>query len=327
MPERQTDYDSPWKDVLERFFPAFMAFFFPDAHADIDWAKGYEFLDTELQQVVRDADLGRRYADKLARVYLRSGEEARVMVHVEIQGQREAEFEERMYTYNYRLFDYHGGHVVSLAVLADAQRKWRPTGYRRELWGCEASLRFPVVKLLDYQARREELEVSTNPFATVVLAHLDTQATKRDDEARFAAKWRLVRRLFERRMSRADVLELLRFIDWVMELPAHLEQQLRTQAQALEGNMGVPYVTSWERMARAEGVQEGLQEGLQRGTLRQLLRVLRKQFGEVPEEVEARLHNLEPEQIEALTDEALDADSLEAFVARIPPREQDASPA
>jgi hypothetical protein len=39
MPERQPDYDSPWKDVLERFFPAFMAFFFPDAHADA-WSGG-----------------------------------------------------------------------------------------------------------------------------------------------------------------------------------------------------------------------------------------------------------------------------------------------
>jgi uncharacterized ferritin-like protein (DUF455 family) len=120
-------------------------------------------------------------------------------------------------------------------------------------------------------------------------------------------------------MSRTDVLELLRFIDWVMELPAHLEQQLRVQAQALEGNMGVPYVTSWERMAKAEGVQEGM--------LRQLLRFLRKQFGDVPEEVEARLHSLDAEQIEELTDVALGEDSLDAFVARIPPREQDASPA
>ena len=42
------DYDSPWKDILERYFPPFMAFFFPEAHADIDWSKGYESLDTEL---------------------------------------------------------------------------------------------------------------------------------------------------------------------------------------------------------------------------------------------------------------------------------------
>jgi len=56
----QTDYDSPWKEALERFFEPFMAFFFPAAHAGIDWSRGYTFKDKELQRVVRDADLGRR---------------------------------------------------------------------------------------------------------------------------------------------------------------------------------------------------------------------------------------------------------------------------
>src|SRR5712691_12375256 len=59
------DYDSPWKEMLDGYFPAFMAFFFPEAHADIDWSRGYESLDTELQQIVRDAALGTRLADKL----------------------------------------------------------------------------------------------------------------------------------------------------------------------------------------------------------------------------------------------------------------------
>jgi hypothetical protein len=56
MSDHQVDYDSPWKEALERYFEAFMAFFFPQAHSDIDWARGYEFLDKELQQVVREAE-------------------------------------------------------------------------------------------------------------------------------------------------------------------------------------------------------------------------------------------------------------------------------
>ena len=43
------DYDSPWKDVLEHAFPEFMAFYFPDASAQIDWAQGHEFKNTELR--------------------------------------------------------------------------------------------------------------------------------------------------------------------------------------------------------------------------------------------------------------------------------------
>ena len=71
-------------EAIERYFEAFMAFFFPGAHAGIDWSRGYEFLDTQLQQVVRDGQLGRRLADKLVRVWRKDGEEAWVLVHIEV---------------------------------------------------------------------------------------------------------------------------------------------------------------------------------------------------------------------------------------------------
>ncbi|HEY7491628.1 MAG TPA: hypothetical protein VIH59_11040 [Candidatus Tectomicrobia bacterium] len=86
------DYDSPWKEMLDGYFPAFMAFFFPEAHADIDWSRGYESLDTDLQQIVRDAALGTRLADKLMKVWRRDGVEQMVLVHTEMQGSREVDF-------------------------------------------------------------------------------------------------------------------------------------------------------------------------------------------------------------------------------------------
>jgi hypothetical protein len=79
------DYDSPWKEALERYSPEFLALLYPKIHAEIDWTHGPEFLDKELQQVVRDAELGRRYADKLAKVYTRDGAETWVLIHVEVQ--------------------------------------------------------------------------------------------------------------------------------------------------------------------------------------------------------------------------------------------------
>jgi len=112
------DYDSPWKDMLESAFPEFMAFYFPGAFARIDWSKGHTFENTELRQVVRDAELGKRFADALVRVTLRSGVIRLVYVHVEVQGQRDPKFELRMFTYNYRFFDRFGEPIASFAVLA-----------------------------------------------------------------------------------------------------------------------------------------------------------------------------------------------------------------
>ena len=73
MSQPQTEFDSPWKDVIERYFQDFILFFFPQAHGEIEWSRGFEFLDKELQQVVRDAELGRRLADKLVKVWRTGG--------------------------------------------------------------------------------------------------------------------------------------------------------------------------------------------------------------------------------------------------------------
>ena len=91
------DYDSPWKEILEEYFQDFLDFFFPEIACEIDWDRGHTFLDKELQQVVRDAELGRRLADKLVQVWRRDGDEAWVLVHIEVQGQEEAAFAKRMY--------------------------------------------------------------------------------------------------------------------------------------------------------------------------------------------------------------------------------------
>ena len=79
----RVDYDTPWKAIIERYLPEFMAFFFPDVYREIAWERGYTFLDKELQQIVRDAASGSRRVDKLVRVYRRGdGAEIWVLIHI-----------------------------------------------------------------------------------------------------------------------------------------------------------------------------------------------------------------------------------------------------
>ena len=258
MTELQADFDSPWKEALESYLAAFMALFFPKAHAGIAWERGYEFLDKELQQVVRDAELGRRLADKLVKVWRTDGEEAWVLIHIEVQGQTEPDFAKRMYTYNYRLFDRYDRQVVSLAVLGDENSGWRPSEFSYALWDCEVSLRFPTFKLLDYAARWNALEASRNPFAVVVMAHIKAQETRGDFAQRFEWKFRLFKGLYERGFSKRDILELFRFIDWLLWLPDELTQKFCQSAIGYEDEKHMPYVTSIERLGRQEGLKEGL---------------------------------------------------------------------
>jgi hypothetical protein len=130
-----TDYDGPWKEALDRYFQACMAFFFPQAHTDIDWTRGYEMLDKELQKIVPAAERGRRVVDKLVKVWLQSGEQGWILIHLELQTWREGGFPKRMHVYNYRIFDRYDLEVISLAILADDDPDWRPSSYEYGRWG------------------------------------------------------------------------------------------------------------------------------------------------------------------------------------------------
>jgi hypothetical protein len=263
MAEQRAEFDSPWKEIIEAYFNDFLAFFFPDIHADIDWSKGYEFLDIELQQIVRDAELGKRFADKLVKVWRLTGEELWVLIHIEVQQSPETRFPERMFEYNYRLRDRYNHPVVSLAVLTDERQSWRPQEFQSEIWGCETLFRFPMVKLLDYGQKWQTLEDSLNPFAIVVMAHLKALETRGNQVQRKDWKFNLTRRLYEKGYERQDVLNLFRFIDWVITLPPSLADEFEADLERFERENQMPYVTSIERRAKQEGVREGILSGIE----------------------------------------------------------------
>ena len=316
------DYDSPWKEAVEQLFEPCIAFFFPNVHTLIDWSQGYTFLDKEFQKITRDAKTGKRYVDKLAQVYLHSGQEAWMLLHLEVQGKPEPNFEERIFVYHYRIFDYYHRPVVSLAILTDKDPNWHPAHFGYELGGCRLSLDFPAVKLLEYRDGQEVLASHANPFAIVVLAHLQNQATKRKPAGRYAAKLNLIKLLYQRGFSEKEIRELLRFIDWVMTLPPELELQLWTDIEQYEKEMTMPYVTTFERLARQEGKIEGKVEGKVEGAIEQtqklLLKVLDTRFKAVPDSIPFLLKNVtDVNVLQQLFDSAMTMPTLAGFEQRL----------
>ncbi len=81
--------------MLRQYFEPAMVFFFPQTAALIDWQRPHEFLDKELQQVAPDAEIGRRYADQLVKVWLLQGQEVWLCLHLEVQASRERDFAQR----------------------------------------------------------------------------------------------------------------------------------------------------------------------------------------------------------------------------------------
>lgn len=259
----QSEYDSPWKLVLDNYFEEFLAFFFPNAHEQIDWSRRYESLNKELQQVVRDAELGKRLADKLIKVWLKDGEEAWVLLHVEVQSQEESGFVERMFVYHYRIYDRYKCRVASFAVLGDERSTWRPNRFTSELFDCRVQFDFPVIKLVDFASQWKMLEESRNPFSVVVMAHLKAQQTRSDGQERKSWKLSLVKRLYEQGFQRQDILDLFRFIDWILVLPKNLEADFYQELAQYEEDRQMPYITSVERRGITQGLLSGIKVGLE----------------------------------------------------------------
>ncbi len=260
---KQTEYDSPWKEAIEEYFSDFLLFFFPEVHADINWSKGYTFLDKELQKVVRQATITERNVDKLVQVYRKSGEETWVLIHVDVQSQHETDFSKRMYVYQYRIFDRCGRKVATFVIYADESKKWRPDHYESALWNTKVRFDYSIIKLLDYDMIA--LETNANPFAIVLLAHLQTKATHRQADARYKIKFRLTKMLYKRGYSKEKILSLYRYIDWMMALPPELEKKLTEDITSYEETYKMAYVTNAERIGYSKGLERGMERGLERG--------------------------------------------------------------
>ena len=262
---RSEDQDSPWKDALERFLKHCLQLLFPLVHDGIDWRRGYQSLDKEFQQIAHDAPTGRRLADKLFRVWLKDGRQFWLLIHLEVQGHKDATFGERMFIYGYRAYDLHEHPVVSLAILCDDDPAWRPTHFEVGRFGSRLRIDFLAAKLLEYRDREAELLASSNPLAAVVLAQLKVLETRSNPQARLRWKLQLVQGLYDRGLSQGEVHELFRLLDWLVQLPKEFQQTFWQDIHAFEEERRMPYVTSIERMARKEGRKEGRQLGRKEG--------------------------------------------------------------
>ncbi len=273
------EYDSPWKDILTDYFEQFLIFFFPDIALKIDWTRGYSSLDKELRQITREAETGGRLADKLFRVWKKNGEETWVLAHVEVQAQKKTDFPYRTFVYNYRSHDLYQRPVASLAVLADDDFSWRPSAYSHKLWGCRVAIRFRSVKLLDYRKRLGSLEESDNIFAVAVAAHLRTMETKKDTRTRFNYKIELTKALYRRNFSKSEIINLYRFIDWIMVLPKELEESYHQELFKFEEKYKMRYVSNAERI------------GIRRGGTEMLFCQMEARFGNLPQWVKDKIRN------------------------------------
>ena len=109
-------FDAPWKYAIHEFPMAFMQMLFPCIAGRVDWTRPVRFRDTQLERLFPQGESGDLRADMLLEVPMLDGDEALVLLHVEVQAQPDPGLALRMYRYHYRIFDKHGRHPLGLEI-------------------------------------------------------------------------------------------------------------------------------------------------------------------------------------------------------------------
>ncbi len=258
--------DSSWRKILDKLLPEFLAFYFPEIHRAVDFERGVEFLDKELQKILPEQDdSGQRVVDKLVKVYLRDGSEKWLLIHIEVQGYRDPNFSKRVYHCNYRIADRFEKEVISVALLTDDDPNFRQNVYEIARWGFELYFKFPLIKLLDYRETWEALLRDPNPFAIVTRAFLKTVESQGNDVDRYQWKKRFLLELYHASMSRATIVTLFEFISVVMALPEAKDEELYEEITPTTEEKNMSLLAIAERKGLEKGIEQGREQGIEQG--------------------------------------------------------------
>ncbi|NJL12932.1 MAG: hypothetical protein HC913_08005 [Microscillaceae bacterium] len=163
----QISRDKLWKGIIEDLFEDFLRYFYPEwADEAVDGSQNVVFLDKELTELYPESAQTTRFADKLVQVPLKTGADLWVLVHVEVQGYRDADFPARMFTYFYRIRDRYQKEILALAILTDKNSRYHPKKYHYQFLKTSLTYRFDTFKLKN--KTETALLQPHNPFSIVM---------------------------------------------------------------------------------------------------------------------------------------------------------------
>ena len=287
------DFDSPWKVYFRQSLSDFLAFVDEETYFKIDWSREPEFLDKELRRISRGLRRNTVFVDFLAKVWLKDGAETILLIHVEFQSQKDVTLPERIFVYNTRAYDLCRKPVLSYALLADEISDWKPESFGFGSGASSSTVTFNALKLKDYFGREEELERSDNPFALAILAHIKTLQTRGEAQARYDWKVSLFRMLLSRGWKRPATEALLYFIDWLMQLPAMLENRFDDRVEEEFEENPLELISPREKRNVAKAIKAGLVDVLQHT----LIDTLNYRFKSISETLESLIFRIEDEVI------------------------------
>jgi hypothetical protein len=259
-------YDILWKGMIEEVIEDLLLFLEPDIGKELDFERGFEFLDKELAEMHPEPDKpsNTKVVDKLVRIYFRDGRERWVLLHLEVQGNNDKDFARRMFEYYIRLFTKYGHPVVAIAIFTGKDGKKIPAMYYDHCLWMRSRYEYKTLNIADYSD--EILMASRNPFAAVILVAKEVflqvkGSDKERDELLLEQKLLMVRLLKEKRsvFGEKKTRAILAFLNnYVTFKKSEINSKFRAQTDEIFGKkntMGI--IEQLAEIKRQEALEEG----------------------------------------------------------------------
>ncbi|MBD2504041.1 DUF4351 domain-containing protein [Anabaena azotica] len=278
------DHDRLFKELITTFFLEFLELFFPQV---IDYLEpdSLTFLDKEL---FTDVTAGEQYeADLVAKVRFR-GQETFFLVHIENQSYPEADFGRRLFRYFARLFEKYGLPVYPIVIFSYDSPRTPQTNIYRVTFPDKTVMEFNYGVVQLNQLNWRDFLQQENPVASALMAKMRIAPSDRP-----RVKAECLRLLATLRLNPAKMKLISGFVDTYLQLNAAEQEIFQSeiaQFEPVKQEVVMEIVTSWQLQGRLEIV----------------MRQLNRKVGAVTPELEARIQQLSPTQVEDLADALLD---------------------
>ena len=301
-------HDQLFKQLLQAFFADFLRLFDPETAARLD-------LDTMTfvnPEVFTDFPRGeRRTADIVVQVQTLDGDTELILVHVEVQREREPDFPWRMWQYYSLLRQREGKRVIPIALALYRGREGIALEEYSEGVFDRTYLTFRYLQISLPRLPAGDY-VSRGPLGAALASLMGPVRQGRAVRiALYIACLRGVQRAVDAgELDDARQFMLFNLIFTYLRLNARERDAARIQLRR-EGDTTVEATElTWADRMLLQGREQGIEQGLRQA----VLRVLVKRFGALPPSISMGLDRIgDSQRLESLLDVALSVSTLEAF--------------
>lgn len=331
---RNITHDQLWKEVLWTFFSDFMQLFASHVARELDFGR-LRRLDPE---VFTDLPSGRkRVPDLVVEAHTRRGEPELFVIHVEVERRRRRDTPRRMWEY-YALLRLRLGRPVYPIVVYLSRHGigLRRETYEETLFGeMICSMQYLAIGVPDLSAHQYMKAQTALGAAMSAL-----MVTRADDAVELTVS--ALERIAASGLDEARQTLLALIVENYARLTASDRDRVRTLLNTCAGgeSMGKRLMGFFQKWGYDEGIEQGIEQGIERGIeqgieqgvergiqkgieqgvaeglmqgqRRLLLAQLRRRFGSLPPEIEAKIEAIRDSgRLDELALTVLDAASLD----------------